>query len=61
MANRVCAYCKRVKGPATTGSDTHGICQDCLEKELIKLLGKEGYESYKRSESDRPHDSNGSG
>jgi DNA-directed RNA polymerase subunit RPC12/RpoP len=37
MGNRVCAYCKKIMGPALTEEDTHGACDACAEKVLSEL------------------------
>jgi DNA-directed RNA polymerase subunit RPC12/RpoP len=43
MANRICAYCKKIMGPALTEEDTHGACDECAEKVLSELkLGEVG-------------------
>jgi DNA-directed RNA polymerase subunit RPC12/RpoP len=44
MANRICAWCKKIMGPALTEEDTHGACDECAEKVLseLKLGGRRG-------------------
>jgi len=36
MAHRICAWCGKILGPATTAQDTHGICPECTAKLLRK-------------------------
>ena len=41
MSKRICAWCGKILGEATTEEDTHGMCPKCLKKELAKLDEKE--------------------
>ena len=36
---RICAWCKKDMGEfnGATGGDTHGICSDCLEKQMADI------------------------